>query len=502
MIDYAMYCKIVQLHQNRLRVSQIAHLLSLDERTVAYWIEEGAYRPRKTAKRASKLDVHKPQILRWLEQYPYTGAQLLLRLREVGYQGGKSVVNGYLARMRPRKVKAFLTLSFAPGECAQVDWGQFGTVPVGSTHRTLSFFVCVLCYSRLMYVEFTVSQSMEHFLACHQNAFEFFGFVPKAVMVDNLKSAVIRRLIGQAPVFNPRYQDFARHYGFTIKACGVGKGNEKGRVENAVGYIKKNFLGGLDIPDFSAVNPAARQWLAEVANVRVHGATRQKPLELFSAEKPAMLPLPAQPYDTGTPRPVRASNRFRVVVDTNRYSVPAEYAGARLLLKSYADRLCLYHNGELVARHVRRYDRHQDIEDPDHPKALLQQRHAAREQRLLMQFLKLSPKAEEYHRQLAERRMNPRHHLRQIVALSEIYGRDKTARAIEDAFLCQAFGCHYIANILEQRERILPEPGALHLTRRQDLLDLELPEPDLSIYDPQTDEQQGGHDDDDQTPQG
>ena len=114
---------------------------------------------------------------------------------------------------------------------------------------------------------------------------------------------------------------------------------------------------------------------------------------------------------------------------------------------------------------------------------MLQQRRQAREQRLLMNFLKLSPKAEEYYRQLAERRMNPRHHIRQIVALSEIYGRDKLARAIEDAFLCQAFGCHYIANILEQRERILPaEPGALHLTRRQDLLDLDMPEPDLSIY--------------------
>lgn len=482
MIDYERYCKIVQLHQNRLRVSQIARILRLDERTVAYWIEQGAYRPRKTSQRSGMLDAYKPRIVRWLEHYPYTGAQLLLRLREEGFQGGKTVVNDYLAKIRPRKVKAFLTLSFAPGECAQVDWGQYGTVPVGATRRNLSFFVCVLCYSRMMYVEFTVSQSMEHFLACHQNAFEFFGFVPRAVMVDNLKSAVIRRLIGQAPVFNARYQDFANHYGFAIRACGVGKGNEKGRVENAVGYIKKNFLGGLDIPDFSAVNPAARQWLAEVANVRLHGATRQKPVELFGAEKPALLPLPAHPYDTGTPRPVRASNRFRVVVDTNRYSVPAEYAGARLLLKSYADRLCLYHNGELIARHPRRYDRHQDYENPDHPKALLAQRHAAREQRLLMQFLKLSPKAEEYHRQLAERRMNPRHHIRQIVALSEIYGHDKVARAIEDAFVCQAFGCHYIANILEQRERILPEPGALHLTRRQDLLDLDMPEPDLSIY--------------------
>jgi transposase len=494
MIAYETYCQIVQLHHNRLRVSQIARILGLDERTVAYWIEEGAYRPRQGVKRAGKLDTYKPQILRWLEQYPYTGAQLLLRLREEGYEGGKTVVNDYLAKMRPRKVKAFLTLSFAPGECAQVDWGQYGTVSVGQTRRTLSFFVCVLCYSRMMYVEFTVSQSMEHFLSCHQNAFEFFGFVPRAVMVDNLKSAVIRRMIGQAPVFNPRYQDCANHHGFTIKACGVGKGNEKGRVENAVGYVKKNFLGGLQIPDFSAVNPAVRQWLDQVANVRVHGATRQKPAELFAAETPAMLPLPAQPYDTGTTRPVRATNRFRIVVDTNRYSVPAEYAGARLILKTYADRLCIYHNGELIARHPRRYDRHQDFEDPDHPKALLAQRHAAREQRLLMRFLKLSPKAEEYYRQLTERRMNPRHHLRQIMALSEIYGPEKVARAITDAFVFQAFGCHYIANLLEQRERILPEPGALHLTRRQDLLDLDMPEPDLSIYGKQNPQQGETHD--------
>ena len=91
--------------------------------------------------------------------------------------------------------------------------------------------------------------------------------------------------------------------------------------------------------------------------------------------------------------------------------------------------------------------------------------------------------------------MNPRHHIRQIVALSEIYAPEKIARAIEDAFTFQAFSCEYIANILEQRERILPEPGALHLTRREDLLDLDMPEPNLSIYEP--DEQEGESDDND-----
>jgi hypothetical protein len=386
-------------------------------------------------------------------------------------------------------------LAFAPGECAQVDWGQYGSVKVGSTQRKLSFFVMVLCYSRMMYVEFTVSESMEHFLACHQNAFHFFNAVPSAIMVDNLKCAVIRRHIGQAPVFNPRYADFANHYGFKIRACGVGKGNEKGRVENAVGYVKKNFLAGLDIPDFTVINPAATNWLQQIANVREHGSTHKQPVELFKTEKPALIPLPPMPYDVGAIRAVRATNRFRVVVDSNKYSVPSEYASAHLTLKAYPDRLCLYHDNKLIAQHPRSYDRHQDFENPDHPRALLQQRLKAREQRLLMRFLTLSPKADLYYQELAKRRMNPRHHIRQIVALSEIYGTEKLARAIEDAFTYQAFSCEYIANILEQRTRILPEAGALHLTRRQDLLELDIPEPNLSIYDTETEENKGDNDD-------
>jgi transposase len=145
-------------------------------------------------------------------------------------------------KVRPRRQKAFLKLSFAPGECAQVDWGSFGTVAVGDTTRRLSFFVMVLCYSRMMYVQFTVSQSMEHFLGCHQNAFVHFGAVPARIMVDNLKSAVLRRITGQPPVLNPKYKDFADHCGFEIAPCAPAKGNEKGRVENGVGYVKKNFF--------------------------------------------------------------------------------------------------------------------------------------------------------------------------------------------------------------------------------------------------------------------
>jgi transposase len=484
MIDYELYCQIRDYHERRhLTGPQIARELHLDERTVARWLTAGKFQPRQTAPRPSKLDPYKPQIVRWLESHPYTATQIFLRLREDGFNGRTTIVKDFVRQIRPPATPAFLTLSFAPGECAQVDWGQFGSINVGNTRRRLSFFVMFLCYSRMLYVEFTVLETMEHFLACHANAFAFFGGVPAKAMVDNLRSAVLQRVVGEAPVFNPRYKDFADHFGFAIAPCGVGQAHEKGRVENAVGYVKKNFLAGGERTDFALIHPAARQWLDSVANVRFHGTTKRKPVDLFHAEKSQLKPLPAQPYDVGAIRPARANSQFRVTVDTNTYSVPAEYAGAALTLKLYPDHLCLYHQDKLIARHVRCYDRHQDFEDPDHPRALLAQRRRAADQKVLQRLLTLTPKAEPFYQGLQERRLNVLMHVRKIVALSEIYGPEPTRRAIEDALEFQAFSCEYVANLLEQRQRLLPEPGALHLTRRQDLLDLELPEPNLGLYD-------------------
>jgi transposase len=422
MINYHDFCQIKHLHdQQGLNASQIANELSLNPRTVSSWLAQEHFRPRKPSTRTSKLDPFKNDIVRMLERYPYSAAQVFQRITEQGFGGGYSIVKAYVRTVRPRRQSAFLTLAFAPGECAQVDWGSFGSVPVGQTQRRLSFFVMVLCYSRMMYVEFTVSQTMEHFLACHQHAFAFFGGIPQKVMVDNLKSAVLKRARGEAPVLNPKYLDYANHSGFTIAPCNVGKGNEKGRVENAVGYVKKNFLAGLDIPDFSALNPAARHWLDTVANVRLHGETREKPTDLWSKERPHLSPLPTHPFDIATVSQVRASRQFRITLDTNRYSVPAHLAGQALTLKTSPDRLCLYVGDQLIARHARSYDRFQDFEHPDHPKPLLEHRKKARDHQLFMRFLALSPRAEAYYLKLEERRLNPHHHVRKIVALSDIF---------------------------------------------------------------------------------
>jgi hypothetical protein len=274
---------------------------------------------------------------------------------------------------------------------------------------------------------------MEHFLACHQNAFLAFSGVPARIMVDNLASAVLKHPRGEAPVYNPKYLDFARQAGFTISACGVAKGNEKGRVENGVGYVKKNFLAGAEIPDFAAINPAARIWLDTVANVRIHGETRKKPVEMFLDELPHLLPLPPHPYDVATISCVRASSQFRVAFDSNSYSVPARFAGQRLTMRAYPDRLCFYHEDRLVARHNRSYERGRDFEDPDHPRELVAQRKKARDQHLFKRFLALSSCSLDYYRELDKRHLNSGHHVRKIVALAEIHGEEAVAGAISDA---------------------------------------------------------------------
>ena len=490
MVDYETFCRIRDLlDRQHLTQAQTARELGLHPRTVWKWARVQQYRSRAAAPRASLLDPYKGLIVRWLDTHPYSAQQIFQRLREQGFTGGLTIVKDYVHKVRPRKREVFLKLHFEAGEAAQVDWGHYGTIGVGSTRRRLSFFVMVLCYSRLMYLEFTVAQTTEFFLGCHEHAFQAIGGVPERVMIDNLRSAVLHRMVGEAPVLNPRYVDFARHWGFTIDPCNVGKGNEKGRVENAIGYVKKNFLAGLELPDFGALQPAAQLWVDTVANVRVHGQTRQRPIDRFEEERAKLRPLNPVGFDLGRVSTLRASSQFRVSCDANCYSVPVQYANERVTLKAYPDRICIYHRDQLIARHPRSFDRNQDIEDPDHPRLLLVQRRRAREQQLLVRFLALSPRAQIYYEGLEAKRGNPRAHARKILALAEIHGKEAVARAIDDGIELQAFSCEYIANILQARRRIGPEPAPLQLTRRQDLLELELPDPDLSIYERDNDAQ-------------
>ncbi len=484
MIDYQTYIKIRELFlKDKLTNTQIARELILDERTVATWKDKERFEAQKRTPKVTLLDGFKGKIQAKLERHSYSAVQILHMLKEDGYKGGITTVRDYVREIRPRQKKAFLTLQFAPGDSAQVDWGHCATVAVGNTRRRLSVFSMVLCYSRMMYLEFTLSQGQEHFLQCHRNAFEFFGGVPANVMVDNCKTAILDHPKYDRAVPNPRYADMAAHYGFTIRPCAVRQPQQKGRVEKSIDYIKGNFLKGLEVDSFTLITSMAEQWRDTVANQRIHGQTKKVPEKLFLLEKSHLLPLPIHPYDCSLFKEMRATSQFRIQLDTNRYSVPANYAGQKLLLYLYAQKLCFYCNEKFIAEHLRSYQRHQDYENPDHVTPLLQHRRRAKEQRMITTFIKLTASAEMYYQALKDKQLNAFFHLRKIMALVEVYGEEKVARVVEDAFELKAFNADYIANILHHRSQLRSQDYyALHVTRNEDLLHLDIPKVDLSIY--------------------
>lgn len=176
MIGYSTYCQIHSLQKrDGLNIRQIARELDLHPATVSRWLKQASYTQRKPVKRASRLDPHKGTIVRLLQRHDYSATQILRQIREAGYEGGFTIVKDFVRLVRPPGKPAYLTLSFEPGECAQVDWGSAGSIQVGSTRRRLSFFAMVLCHSRMIYVEFTLSETQEQFLSCHEHAFEYFG---------------------------------------------------------------------------------------------------------------------------------------------------------------------------------------------------------------------------------------------------------------------------------------------------------------------------------------
>ena len=478
--------QIRDLYEQLGSVRAVAKRLGVHRRTVRRAIQSDRPPKRTSEARGSIIDPYRGWILAKLQQYPeLTAKRILHMLQEQDYAGGYTLVKECVAELRPRLKPAYFTLTFLPGDCAQVDWGSWCGMDVPGGRRRISFFTMVLCHSRMLYVQLSMGEATEHWLSAHRNAFEFFGGVPRRVMVDNCRTAVAEPATAdRAAVFNSAYADFAAHYGFKPVACSVGRPNEKGRVENAVGYFKKSFLAGRQPTHPAAMAPAVADWLETVANVRIHGTTGRRPVDVFNEEeRTALLPLPAGAHPCTVMLPVTANNRFRVRVDTNRYSVPSEYASQRVTLHRYADRITLYaKDGTLIADHPRCYGRRQDVRDPEHERALQLRTRHARDRRLMEQFLALGPAAEPYLAGLREKRPDWKSHLRRINALADIHSREEVARLLADALEHGAFSSEYVLNILQARQRTLPEPGPLHVTRRQDLLELDLPDPDLDIY--------------------
>jgi transposase len=485
MISYEQFHQIKALQERGLSAGQIARDMSISEKTARLWMVRERYEPsRPKSTPQSKLDTYKDHIAKLLRQFDgYSAVQIFQKLQEDGYEGGYTLVKEYVRKIRPKKSRVFDELVFAPGEAAQVDFGECGLTEVGNTRRKLYVFVMVLCHSRLMYIEFILRQNLEHFLVCHRNAFEAFGGVPTAVIVDRTKCAILGNDRFGKPIPNPRYDDFRKHYGFDIRACAQYAPYQKGRVENGVKYVKINFMNGRSIEPFEVVRQAAAQWLVQIANRRIHRITNRRPIEFYEEiEMRGMQALTLLPYDCSVVQDKLVDKMARFSFEGNRYSVPPQYAPGKITLHILPDTLTMYCDGNLIARHTRCYEKRiSSIVDPEHTVEFKQQRRRSEDRKLVQRFLALGHVAVTYYEGLQQRCTNTLSHLRKILALAQYHDRNSVLQALEDAATHNAFSAEYIANLLQFRKNT-EAPSPLHVPGKQDLLDLELPEPDLDIY--------------------
>ena len=480
MVDYEMYHRIHFCFRNlSMNKQQIATSLGISRPTVRRWLKKDSFCKKSYSGRESKLDPYKIRIDELLKTCPtYTARQVFNLIKSEGFDGGRTIVAGYVAKVRPRLKKAFLTIYFPPGKTAQVDWGVAGYIQIGGRKRKVSYFVMVLCYSRMMFVKFTLSEAQEAWNECHREAFEYFGGVPRQVMVDNCKTAVIRNAPGEKVRFNESYVDLANHYGFEIIACNVRQPQEKGRVENGVGYVRKSFVNGRKLEPFELLNIEVRDWMDQIANARQHATTNRKPVDMLLED--TLNRLPIHPYDCSRREAVKINKMYRVRYDGNSYSVPAEYVYEDAILEVSTTKIRVWAKERVIAEHPRCYSRGEDIRNELHDQMLIQHRKRAEEQKMTAWLMRLTPRFNEFYQLMCSRTLTPILELRKLFALGQVFDKAEIAQAMEDSIKFEACNAAYVRNILEQKQ--LDLVGALHISHKSDALKMSLNSPNISIY--------------------
>jgi transposase len=345
---------IKDLHRRGVTISDIARITGYDRKTIRA-ILNGPLSPppQKRKARAKKLDPFVVYLEKRIEEGVLNGNKLFDEIRRQGYQGGRSLVKNFVQPYREaRRQEATVRFETLPGEQAQVDWGYFGYIEHHGRRRRLYGFVMTLGWSRVSYLEFTISADAAWWLRCHVHAFRYFGGVPRVVLHDNLKTAVLDRDADGTIHWNARYLDFADYYGFTPKACRPYRAQTKGKVESGIRYVRGNFWPGLRFVDLADLNRQALDWLDTTANVRIHGTTGEVPFERLPLE--SLQSMVGKPdYDTSLIVFRRSTKDCFVSYDGNYYSVPSKYAKKALKLKETEDGQLIVLNiqDDEIARH-------------------------------------------------------------------------------------------------------------------------------------------------------
>lgn len=363
---------ILDLHRQGLSVSAIARQTNVDRKTIRKYIERGleapAYGPRKP--RATVIDPFTAYLRERVVAYPgLSGRRLLRELKDRGYAGGYTAVTDFLRDVRPTSEQGFeVRFETAPGEQAQVDFAQFQVIFTDepSTPRIVWLFSMVLGHSRLIWARFAMHRDLPTVLRCHVAAFDAIGGVPREILYDRMKTAVIGEGETGGIVYNRALLDLARHYGFHPKACKAYRAKTKGKVERPFRYIREDFFLARSFRNLDDLNGQLRHWLDTVANPRVHATTKGVVMEAFAEERHHLRPLPLAPFRSVLRLERRISRDGMVSVGGNAYSVPDATRSRLVEVHTLANEVQIVEDGTLIAVHPVLEGRHQRRVEPGH----------------------------------------------------------------------------------------------------------------------------------------
>ncbi|WP_026963121.1 IS21 family transposase [Alicyclobacillus herbarius] len=368
--------EIRKLYEEGVSISELSRRFGHDRKTIRKAIREQEQEQTGMEKRnrgrkvkGYKLEPFKSYIEQRMRIGVLNAERIFREIREQGYTGGITVLREFMRPLRPVvSAKATVRFETPPGQQAQIDLGAFPYCDTQGNRRTVWCFAMVLAYSRMLYLEFIKAADQLHILRALRNALEFFSGVPQTVLSDNCSPLVVSN-DGRGQVdWQPAYVDFAKYYGFVPKACKPYRSRTKGKIERPIGYIRQSFWP-VSFVDLDDLNRQAAVWRDTVANVRIHGTTREQPQVRFQAE--TLQPLPPNRYILAQTGLRKVLNDCRISWNTNLYSVPWQYVGQSVLVREFeTGHLQVEYGGQVIAEHVVLPGKHLVSTNPEHVKGI------------------------------------------------------------------------------------------------------------------------------------
>lgn len=461
-------------HAEHWRIGTIAAQLHVHRDSVARVLTQAGLPALGSVRRPSAIDPYLAFILETLAQFPALRASRLYDMVKArGYPGRPDHFRHLIARHRPRpRAEAYLRLRTLPGEQMQIDWGHFGHMQIGRARRPLMGFVAVLSWSRQIFLRFYLGAYMENFLRGHVGALTAWGGCARVVLYDNLKSAVLERS-SNVIRFHPTLLALSGHYHFDPRPVAVARGNEKGRVERAIRYIRDAFFAGRKFKDLAELNAQADAWTQGPAGERRCPEDETLTVsDAFAQEQVRLLELPGDAFPTDEVRPVSAGKTPYVRFDLNDYSIPHTCVARMLTVAASLNQVRILDGQEVIATHSRCFDRRQQIEIPEHIAALIEYKHQASAHRGTDHLVQAVPASRDLLTQAAERGEPLGRTVRALTDLLERYGVAELTAAITDALGRGVPHPNAVRLTLERRRQAQAEPPPLavslpdHVKRR------------------------------------